>query len=771
MRVPVQPLAQRAQKLCESSRGAALLAILRGDRLSALRKSLSDFSEPVQQTLLNQARCTQLGRALVSLGLFGSLLEYSRYLDEEVGAEGPPQSPLVLSWVDGHVLMDASVGIGHESPLTVVAYLAKTLLSDEDMTTSAESLAQSFPRVFMIEEVTDSSEEKHQLVSLRCIFSEEVFSAITFDAQLPQGRLALIRLVGMSGGGLMIFGAPYLLLNDESTWRQHLKEVTHKADLPSKKPSRRQKKSRKGRTPPAPSPLDRLRSYMRRGPREDYWCQYLLDGCVGVHADCVQLAGLPSLPQSLPHHPDYAGLLADEWADTLEADPVHCDERSDQDGFEKEAQEEADHYFWDMLRQADAPLKSIWELGSPEPLIILRGILGEICEAEGYLETARKDLHEALGWFQTDLPDAELHGFVPVFHTYAALARVGARRTTAIEMAEASLAALPNQGPITKLARAFQNTYFSLFQILRVDQEEGFETLDLLRNRRVYVHEKSTTLSLTTQYILAAWVVDLPNGRSELEGSLLALPQVLGEHVLDLVREHRAEWRASSSLGWRVRAARVTPLVLAALAQAVNRPRLTLVTTDDENICFSTARYNHQDQAAINQILGEQLGPSEDGRFLLVSNEEVLLATIRVTDSILRVECHSRERLASTKTLLEAWLHDLISAGLDSFEDGQAALEDALRGGATPSLPPASSPEISEFLEDFLLRQVRKTLDEPIPMFSGRTIRQLAHSSKAEDREKARAWLRSQEDLFSRSTETTQTVELTSVWEELALER
>src|SRR5690606_7859921 len=101
----------------------------------------------------------------------------------------------------------------------------------------------------------------------------------------------------------------------------------------------------------------------------------------------------------------------------------------------------------------------------------------------------------------------------------------------------------------------------------------------------------------------------------------------------------------------------------------------------------------------INQILGEQLGPSEDGRFLLVSNEEVLLATIRVTDSILRVECHSRERLASTKTLLEAWLHDLISAGLDSFEDGQAALEDALRGGATPSLPPASSPEISEFLE------------------------------------------------------------------------
>lgn len=774
----VPPIARSAQKLCQSTDGAELFAILRGEKLGSLQESIGDRSESMRRALLTQARCVQLGNALVTLGLFGSLLEYARYLEEEVGTDGPPESPLLTSWADGHVLMDAAVGTRNESPLSVVAFLAKSLLSDKDMTKTAQSLAQSFPRVFMIESVSEPADGRERLVSLRCIVSGEVLSVVTLHAELPEKQLALIRLVEMPGGGQMIFGTPYLLLNHEPTWLKHFAEVAPPAVSPPKKRSRKQKKARKEK--PSPSPLSRLRTYLRRGPVEDYWCEYLIEGCVGVRAGCPQLAGLPHLPESLPHNPNYRGLFADEWEDNLETDPVGSDELGSEDHFEKvpeadlegEAEEEVDPYFWEMLQKVDAPLQSIWELGSPEPLVILRGILGEICEAEGYLETARQDLHEALGRFQTELPTTELHGFVPVFHSYAALARVGKRRTTAIEVAQASLSALPNQEPMARLARAFQNTYFSLFQVLRVDRDDGFETFDLLRNQHVYINEREATRSLTTDYILGAWVVDFPDGRSELEGSLLALPQMLGEHVFDLVQEHRSQWRTSASLGWRVRAGRITPLVLAALSEAVNHPRLpSLVTLDGENICFSTARYHHQNKEAVLRILGDKLGPCEDGRFVLLSDQDLLTATIRVAKTILRVECHSRERLAATKTLLEAWLGSLVSAGLDSFEDGQVALEEAVRADPDPTLPPPASPEISDFLEEFLLKQVRKTLDEPIPMFSGKTIRELAHSSKSEDRDKARAWLRTQEDLFSRNTETTQTVELTSVWEELALER
>jgi len=65
-----------------------------------------------------------------------------------------------------------------------------------------------------------------------------------------------------------------------------------------------------------------------------------------------------------------------------------------------------------------------------------------------------------------------------------------------------------------------------------------------------------------------------------------------------------------------------------------------------------------------------------------------------------------------------------------------------------------------------VLAKIRATLDEPIPQFKGKTLRQLARSTKG--RADAVNWLREQERLL-KSNPQLYGIDLRPVWQELAL--
>ncbi len=65
-----------------------------------------------------------------------------------------------------------------------------------------------------------------------------------------------------------------------------------------------------------------------------------------------------------------------------------------------------------------------------------------------------------------------------------------------------------------------------------------------------------------------------------------------------------------------------------------------------------------------------------------------------------------------------------------------------------------------------MLAKVRSTLDEPIPQFKGKTLRQLARSVKG--RPDAISWLREQERIL-KSNPQFAGLDLRPLWQELAL--
>ncbi|MEO8905908.1 MAG: hypothetical protein ABI627_30680, partial [Polyangiaceae bacterium] len=62
--------------------------------------------------------------------------------------------------------------------------------------------------------------------------------------------------------------------------------------------------------------------------------------------------------------------------------------------------------------------------------------------------------------------------------------------------------------------------------------------------------------------------------------------------------------------------------------------------------------------------------------------------------------------------------------------------------------------------------KIRSTLDEPIPQFKGKTLRQIARSAKS--RPDAIAWLREQERILSRNPQLAG-LDMRPLWQELAL--
>ena len=81
--------------------------------------------------------------------------------------------------------------------------------------------------------------------------------------------------------------------------------------------------------------------------------------------------------------------------------------------------------------------------------------------------------------------------------------------------------------------------------------------------------------------------------------------------------------------------------------------------------------------------------------------------------------------------------------------------------------PPEFSPEVAAQLNEVVLAKVRSTLDEAIPQFKGKTLRQLARTTKG--RPDAINWLREQERIF-RNNPQLAGVDMRPLWQELALQ-
>ena len=201
---------------------------------------------------------------------------------------------------------------------------------------------------------------------------------------------------------------------------------------------------------------------------------------------------------------------------------------------------------------------------------------------------------------------------------------------------------------------------------------------------------------------------------------------------------------------WGQSAADLTlPLIAGVLALRANPPLPELVNTSGDPLELVTGHYRIRDRARVVATLERQLAQNGDGSYGWVDDAGTSLAHIELSSSRLRVQVNSRNRLKAAQKHLEALLGDAIERSLEAHEDvGQAVRVHQGQVGKTRPQSPLLElpPDVAAQLQDVVLAKIRSTLNDPIPQFKGKTLRQLARSVKG--RPDAINWLREQERLL-----------------------
>lgn len=202
------------------------------------------------------------------------------------------------------------------------------------------------------------------------------------------------------------------------------------------------------------------------------------------------------------------------------------------------------------------------------------------------------------------------------------------------------------------------------------------------------------------------------------------------------------------------------------------REALRLEAPDAQRVQRVTARYVIVDRERTLRALAEAFESVDTGRYRWLDASGGVLAELEVRDDTLSAAVDSFVRLARVKAKVGAQLGAAVKAGVDVFHgdvDAPAnrAGEGAGRASSTPGPAPAHAPEMADRVRDALLARVRAAIDQPLPMFGGKTVRQLADTEQG--RAEAKAWLEEQQRMFDADPQLRH-VDLRPLWTELGVE-
>jgi hypothetical protein len=342
---------------------------------------------------------------------------------------------------------------------------------------------------------------------------------------------------------------------------------------------------------------------------------------------------------------------------------------------------------------------------------------------------------------------------------------------TALEQLERS----PVAASLSPEARAeienIKAGWFSVFRIDRVHLDEALEVRDMLRAKKLRISERSATRQLSPGDLILGWICKDRVGTLTLEGGIAHIPNLAAEPMLSLVRMLRRNMPPlSDEQAWTLSAAELPlPLLAGILALRSDPPLPELLNTSGDPLELVTGHYRIRDRERVVNVLQCEFHENEDGSYGWVGEADVLLARFELSSNMLRVQVNSVKRLKTVQQRIEGLLGNAVERSLEAHEDVEQAVR-ARKGKARRpdgnAKPLQLSPELAAQLHKVVLDKIRETLDEPIPQFKRKSLRQLARSPKS--RPDAISWLREQERLL-RSNPQLAGLDLRPLWQELAL--
>lgn len=213
--------------------------------------------------------------------------------------------------------------------------------------------------------------------------------------------------------------------------------------------------------------------------------------------------------------------------------------------------------------------------------------------------------------------------------------------------------------------------YVSLFEVVHVRVDAGFELLDRVSGEQLFVREERGTHSAVEGDRLLAWLVQVDD-HLELLGPVchVASPHVAVVDAAIAEGRRRHFTALQRGVPWAA-----LPAVHRALREAVRDYAPTLEHQSGEPVLVCRAIYEIKAADTVREMLGTcpDLTASSAGRFFLGSESdrgrpdrlaEVELRTVRVS-----VKTLSRSRLAEAKGVVERLLGKLAKHRVDRFED------------------------------------------------------------------------------------------------------
>ncbi|WP_027160050.1 hypothetical protein [Methylobacter luteus] len=240
--------------------------------LSVLAECLQDVPEP-------------------SLNRFFSTIEAA---DNTYVPQGPPMSPLTVSYFNCWLLFDLSVGIDKETLATIIIDLADQFGLDKQMIAVMNALQRSRMGIY------EFMGQENDKVLLRELTGNDIITCLCpagYQGSHP-GELWFARILPPALGLFdysLVFTTSYVLLDpDKKSWIAYLNRTIG---------------GKKTRT--TASSLENLMKY---GLSENYWHEYIFESYVNHRPEAVFLKGLPDIRSSRPHHtdnPEFASILPD----------------------------------------------------------------------------------------------------------------------------------------------------------------------------------------------------------------------------------------------------------------------------------------------------------------------------------------------------------------------------------------------------------------------------------------------------------------------------
>jgi len=120
------------------------------------------------------------------------------------------------------------------------------------------------------------------------------------------------------------------------------------------------------------------------------------------------------------------------------------------------------------------------------------------------------------------------------------------------------------------LIAALRRGWFSLFELRRVHLDACVEVMDVLRNKRLTIVERTLTRQVGVGQVLAAWVMVDEDGTVRFEGGVLSLPLLLAPSLVEQTKSLRDDLRSRlRGMNAQERLGMLVPWLLIALQRAM----------------------------------------------------------------------------------------------------------------------------------------------------------------------------------------------------------